>query len=487
MLGESQIRPWSQGVIEANRAETGLLELADLKRQQETAARVRQHYQANPQELLGGAGGSVLASPALTAGAGPMTQQTVIPGQPAGAPQVVPGGMDLSQFATGQPQSTLASLAPRQPNSLEALVRTDPDAALQVMQTRFKLQEQQLGWGEKMAASIGRIAQGVHDQASLDQARQEIAQIDPRAAAQLPQFYSKEAMTPFIERALSVKEAQTLKIQDLQAQSDAVKVRLSEQQAAAGVPKYTEDSTLNVAIDTLMQRAGLPRGTPPPGPILAEAQRLVEEGKVRVSAAQGSGQIKETQYGAAIINPRTGAVEYLRGPSGEAVHAPATQAEQSTATFANLAKKAHEGTVALETKGFQPGIWEKAAGTLPLGLGNYLTSEEARTYKTHVLDFAQAWLRKTSQGAVTPQEWQMIDELYFPQPGNSKAEVENKRKKRAAVIQELEEESKKTGRTGGQPTPSGGGRTSQGPLKPVTEMSREELLAERDRLRQGGR
>lgn len=219
--------------------QTRLIELEALRRQQDAQAVARQAIQQDPSLLLGGGGPqSTLGSPALTMpqGGGPMTQQAFGPGG-MGQPQPVPGGQDLSRFATdappGGPQSTLAGLQgqgqPAPQNRLEALLRQNPEAGLQVMQQQFKIQEQRLGWGEKIAASIGRIAQGVNDQASLDQARDDIRQIDPKAAAQLPQFYSKEAMEPFIQRALSVHQAQTLKMQDLTAQADVFKAQLQAQ------------------------------------------------------------------------------------------------------------------------------------------------------------------------------------------------------------------------------------------------------------------
>jgi len=294
--------------MEANRADTGLIELAELKRQQETAARTRQYYQQNPGAVLGGPT-STLGDPALALapGGGPMpalgpnpvTQQTFGPGMTPQPPQQVPGGQDLSQYAQGPPgggmpggppQSTIGSLGgpPRQ-HPLEALMRTDPDAAFQVMGQQMKMQTQRLEWGEKIAGSIGRIAQGVNDQASLDQARQDIGQIDPRAAAQLPQFYSKAAMEPFIQRALDVKSAQTLKIQDLAAQAEAVKAQatlLKQQQAGANIPNYTGDAQLDAVIYTKMKDQ--PPGTMPSREIVEAAIQQREADKLRVSQQQGA-------------------------------------------------------------------------------------------------------------------------------------------------------------------------------------------------------
>jgi hypothetical protein len=275
LLGDTGIKPYNEQELTANRIQFGntqnqtqLLELADLKRQQETAARVRQAIQQDPSRILGGGGGgSLLASPALTAG-GPMTQQVFGPGG-MGPMQQVPAYPDASRYAGVSPQgggpippdvasqvmptvtppggaqSTLAGLAPQpRPDPLEAMFRTDSDAGLKLLDMRAKIQTQRLETGERIAGSIGRIAQGVNDQASLDQAREDIGRIDPRAAAQLPQFYSKAAMEPFIARALSVKDRLTLQIADQQAQAEAVKAQAdmlkARQQASTDAIKLGE-------------------------------------------------------------------------------------------------------------------------------------------------------------------------------------------------------------------------------------------------------
>jgi hypothetical protein len=48
-----------------------------------------------------------------------------------------------------------------------------------------------------------------------------------------------------------------------------------------------------------------------------------------------------------------------------------------------------------------------------------------------------ALLRKDTGAAVTPQEFQIYDQTYFPQPGEDATTVENKRKSRAQVAADL--------------------------------------------------
>jgi hypothetical protein len=159
-----------------------------------------------------------------------------------------------------------------------------------------------------------------------------------------------------------------------------------------------------------------------------------------------------------------------------------TAEEQRAASYGDRAKAAHDITLTLENKGLKPSLWGKGAAMLPAGVGNYLVSEDRQKYTQAINQFAQAILRKESGAAISPTEYEMTDKTYFPQPGDSKEVVTQKRAAREGIIKSLQEEGKQTGRTGSQPQ----GQAPAGTGKPVAQMSREELLSERDRLRKGG-
>jgi soluble lytic murein transglycosylase-like protein len=297
-LGDTGIKPYNEQELIENRIrsgnlqnQTGLLELAALTRQQETAARTRQALQENPGLVLGG-GGSTLASPALTMpqGGAPMTQQTVMPGQPPGAPQTVPGGQDLSRFATpppggmpgGGPQSTLGGLAPQpRQNPIEALMRQDPDAGVQILKLhqgqqdrQWKIQEQQLSMREKVAGYLTRRSQGVKNQEDLEAMRHDLQQSGlTQYAARLPQFYSKEAMETLSASGQSMLEnAQTT---------------LAQAQAAHAEQKaQTEQYNRTVFLPELMKPSGAApggesapttTGTPAPAEVETAVQEAVKQ------------------------------------------------------------------------------------------------------------------------------------------------------------------------------------------------------------------
>ena len=258
------IKPWSEVEQSYNEAERGrlanqtrLLELAELKRQQEAQQLARQYYQQNPGALLGDQGQAmpILSTLQTVPGGppgGPFTQQTYRPGE-APTRQTVPAPMqpnaNLGGMPGGPPQSTLASLAPQpQANPLMDLVRQNPDAAFAVLQQQqqqqdlaLRREEQRLTMGTKVAEYVGRVAQGVTSPETLEQARQDLARIHPQAAAQLPQTYSKEAMVPFVKKAVSVKDNAMLQLETWKNQIEEQK--LGVQLANAGYQGLGTDVT----------------------------------------------------------------------------------------------------------------------------------------------------------------------------------------------------------------------------------------------------
>ena len=235
--------------------ETALLQLAELKRQQASDAEVMQFMQQHPELVLGGGQGQptpLLGS--LTAGAPPGGASGAITQSPLGGGpvQTVPAYPDASRYAVVSPQSggpippevaaqltptvtppqgTLASLGPQPQapqNPLLDLVRRDPRAAFMFFQKQHEMMGQRLKMGTAVAEGIGQIILGVKSQADLDEARQRIAQFAPQEAARLPQAYSPEAMKPYLDRAVSVKDSADLKLKTWNMQNEERKNQLEE-------------------------------------------------------------------------------------------------------------------------------------------------------------------------------------------------------------------------------------------------------------------
>jgi hypothetical protein len=470
--------------------QTALLALQEAQRQSQAEAAYRQAVQQNPGLLFGGGSQQPLLGQLGPGGApaggppGAITQQAFGPGGP-GAAQQVGAYPDLSQFAGGPPpvlSSLAASPRPGVPASspspqatLMQMARVNPDAALllqgrmqQQEELGYKRQEQGLKIREKLAETTGQLLGGAHDQASYDVIRRQLAEVSPQWAAALPQVYSAEGVQPFIDAAIDAKSRAALGIQQVEAQAQLMKAR--REGISAPVTEYL--GTLNKTWETATPQER------------AWAIQQAEAAKERVSALHGAGQIKETPGGMVRIG-KTGEVEYLQAPGGGPLLGKPTEAEQKAGTYYDLAKSSQAITAEMEKKGFQPGFWEKLADQkLPYGISNYLTGEDYQKYKQAVGEFAAAWLRKTSGANVTQMEWDMTDQIYFPQPGNSKDVIEQKRQARERITRNLEEEARATGRTGGpapqggaQAAPSGGQPTSQAPAGGKV-VSRADLHAE---------
>lgn len=284
-----QVARQQQGLL-ADRTgnQTALLQLADLKRQQASAANARRAIQEDP-SLLGLGSQGPLAS--LSAGGPPgAIQQSPLPGMP-GQAQTIPAPQDLSQFATGQPPAGSQGQTQRPVNRIEDLARTDPDAALKILTMQEQRLEQRLNIGTKVLSAVGQYAQGATDQASWDQARMQVQQISPQAAAQMPQTFSKEARDRFVQQALSVKEAETLKVHTLTQQVELAKATLTAQAKAGTIPNYTGDAAVDAEIYTrLPADQKLSR---PPDDIVRQATDAVQQRKVEVVRQTGAAQEAE--------------------------------------------------------------------------------------------------------------------------------------------------------------------------------------------------
>jgi hypothetical protein len=504
LIDPSGIKPWYEGQQGVNReqigrqqAQTGLIELQRLKESQQAEQEFLLAVKDNPelaQQLLGGSVlGSIGPAGGMPAPGGPpggaqVTQQAFGPGG-VGPPQTVPGGQDLSQFATqGAPQSTLASLGPagqpqpqRQPhqNPALAMAATNPRAALMMrdqlegrQDAAMKRQEQHLKLGAATLGYVGQQAQGVTDQASLDALRSDLqSQGLGKYAAQLPQLYSKGAMEPFIAKALDVEKSLTLQIGEMKARADQLRAGLAGRTDAVN----TELEIMGLAPASVSALAQ--QGDPQAKAQLAEATNKAEQRQVRISALQGTGQIVKGPTGEYIrVTPGTNQTEVIKGPGGEPLREKPSETEQKGATLANSVASANKLATALEEKGYKPSVWDKGMDKLPLGLGNYVTSSDYQQYRQTVREFASAWLYGVSGAQITDSEWENANQTFFPQPNEDKAAVALKRERRAALVKQLEQQTAATGRTGTQAQPAG--QSSAGTPKPASQMSREEIAAE---------
>jgi len=81
-------------------------------------------------------------------------------------------------------------------------------------------------------------------------------------------------------------------------------------------------------------------------------------------------------------------------------------------------------------------LWNNTAGQIPK-VGNFLRSEDAQKYDQAKRNFINAVLRRESGAVISPEEFANADQQYFPQPGDGKEVIAQKRRNRDVTIQGL--------------------------------------------------
>lgn len=158
-------------------------------------------------------------------------------------------------------------------------------------------------------------------------------------------------------------------------------------------------------------QAGLMEGTPE----YAEFMR---------SGGQGGGM-------ALTVGP-DGTVQFSQGGAGG--KAP-TEGQSKDTVYATRASGALPVIDHLEQSLLSYG--EFAAGMMPMGLGNYLQSEDYQVAQNAGREFLASVLRKDTGAAVTPSEEQLYGNIFLPRPGDRPATVERKRNARALALEAI--------------------------------------------------
>ncbi len=76
---------------------------------------------------------------------------------------------------------------------------------------------------------------------------------------------------------------------------------------------------------------------------------------------------------------------------------------------------------------------DRTLSTIP-GVGNYLTSDEYKSFEQAKRDFVNAVLRRESGAVISAQEFENADKQYFPQPGDTPEVIAQKRRNREVAI-----------------------------------------------------
>lgn len=131
------------------------------------------------------------------------------------------------------------------------------------------------------------------------------------------------------------------------------------------------------------------------------------------------------------VDPTTGAVTFNQGAGVK----PLTEGQSKDSFFTTRMTAANPTLEANESALLN--LSEKAAGAAPLGMGNYMQSEQYQLARDAGRDFVTAYLRKDSGAALTPAEERLYGELLLPQPGDKPATIELKRQRRQVAVEAI--------------------------------------------------
>lgn len=154
------------------------------------------------------------------------------------------------------------------------------------------------------------------------------------------------------------------------------------------------------------------------------------------------------------MNPRTGQGALARGPDGQPLtkgDKPLTEVQGNATAFGMRMKAANDIVNHLEDTGFD---LSKPSNLLANNrVTNYAASPEAQAAYEAKLNFMTASLRKESGAAISKSEFDNEDKKYFPQPGDSKQVITQKRQMREIALQTMAAQAgpgaKHLGTTGG--------------------------------------
>lgn len=152
----------------------------------------------------------------------------------------------------------------------------------------------------------------------------------------------------------------------------------------------------------------------------------------------------ETENGVMAFNPRTGTAQPVIGADGQAIKGggkPLTEFQGKSTGFGMRAANASQIIENIGDNGaVQPSLLKRAAESIPLvgeGLGtmlNGIQSPKQQQIEQAQRDFVNATLRQESGAAISASEFENAKKQYFPQPGDSKEVIAQKKVNRELAV-----------------------------------------------------
>lgn len=277
-------------------------------------------------------------------------------------------------------------------------------------------------------ANLSRIAQSLQAQ-GID-ATQHIAQL-----TQIPDMAKRQQYIQSI--ALGTKEGR-MALEALQAKAE--KVDNGSQIGFVNTNPLAGQVGMNISGSPIIAKMMTP------GEKAANALGVAKFGFEKEQADKP--QIVTVQNGDVVaVKPREGTGSIVTGPDGQPLNKgekPLTESQGKATGMALRAQTAHDTLMKLENAGtMTPGYIKRSAEAVPFvgeGLGtltNWTQSGNQQKVEQAQRDFVNAALRVESGAAISQSEFDNAKKQYFPQPGDSKAVIEQKRKNRETEIASL--------------------------------------------------
>jgi len=133
------------------------------------------------------------------------------------------------------------------------------------------------------------------------------------------------------------------------------------------------------------------------------------------------------------FNPATGQYETISGLDPSQLDL--KESESASTIYSGRMQQAQNILDLVEREGTD--FYQRIAQNIPL-VGNYLTTEEYKSYDQAKRNFINAVLRKESGAAIAESEFENADAQYFPRPGDTPAIIAQKRANRELAIRLME-------------------------------------------------
>lgn len=151
------------------------------------------------------------------------------------------------------------------------------------------------------------------------------------------------------------------------------------------------------------------------------------------ATAQTAGTITGQMTPIATPEGPTPGIQAVKAAEGAGTPKQMTEKQAAAVLFLGRAVPSHALVNGIDDK-ITTDWAQKQISALPMGIGNYLNKEETQKYNNAKLNFITAVLRPESGATIQPSEYADAEKLYFPEPGNSKALIEQKQRAREQEI-----------------------------------------------------